>query len=115
MPSNQNQDAIRQRLNDMQHELHARIERIEKEQQRHGDPSLNQWSDGGLMHERDDEQFALKHAAQAKLQQVDNALQRLAQGHYGQCTVCQRDIDPKRLDALPVTPYCIDHADQAES
>jgi DnaK suppressor protein len=111
MPSNQNQDAIRQRLSDMHHELQARVERIDNEQQRRGDPALNQWSDQGTLHERDDEQFALKHAAQAKLQQVESALQRLAQGHYGQCTVCQRDIDPKRLDALPVTPYCIDHAD----
>jgi DnaK suppressor protein len=110
MTSNHNQDAIRQRLTDMQHQFNARIERIEQE--RHGDPSLNQWSDSGLMYERDDEQFALKYAAEAQLQEVNQALQHLAQGHYGQCIVCQRDIESKRLDALPATPYCIDHADQ---
>lgn len=45
------------------------------------------------------------HAAH-ELEQVLAALQRLRAGHYGQCVACGATIDPRRLLALPATPYC---------
>lgn len=45
---------------------------------------------------------------------IDAARQRLDQGRYGTCTVCQRPIAPERLDVLPATPTCVDCADLPE-
>jgi RNA polymerase-binding transcription factor DksA len=48
---------------------------------------------------------AATHAA-VELAQVLAAQRRLAEGRYGHCTVCGAAIEPKRLLALPHTPFC---------
>jgi DnaK suppressor protein len=40
------------------------------------------------------------------LQQVHDALRRIALGTYGKCLVCRRQIERNRLEAVPWTPYC---------
>jgi DnaK suppressor protein len=35
------------------------------------------------------------------------ALQRINDGSYGECLMCGDSIGPKRLEAVPWTPYCI--------
>ena len=40
--------------------------------------------------------------------QVDVALQRLADGSYGTCVDCGRDIAPERLNAIPESIRCIE-------
>jgi DnaK suppressor protein len=41
------------------------------------------------------------------LRHVRAALGRIADGSYGVCLHCDEEIKPKRLDAVPWTPYCI--------
>jgi len=41
------------------------------------------------------------------LRNVRLALARIEDGSYGVCMHCEEDIKPKRLDAVPWTPYCI--------
>src|SRR6476646_5456260 len=41
------------------------------------------------------------------LRQVRAALARIADGSYGICMHCEEEISPKRLNAVPQTPYCI--------
>lgn len=51
--------------------------------------------------------------AQAQLRQIakiDDALQRIDSGNYGHCAVCQAAIDVERLEAIPETHYCQNHA-----
>ncbi|MFB3829799.1 MAG: TraR/DksA family transcriptional regulator [Bryobacteraceae bacterium] len=43
----------------------------------------------------------------ALLRNVRAALGRIADGSYGVCLHCEEDIKPKRLDAVPWTPYCL--------
>lgn len=42
-----------------------------------------------------------------ELTQIDRALQRLKQGTYGICEMCQRKIAIARMNALPYSTYCI--------
>jgi RNA polymerase-binding protein DksA len=42
-----------------------------------------------------------------EIQQIGEALKRIAEGTYGICTQCGADIDPKRLKALPNATRCI--------
>ena len=41
------------------------------------------------------------------LRHVRLALARIHDGSYGTCLHCDEEIKPKRLDAVPWTPYCI--------
>jgi DnaK suppressor protein len=42
-----------------------------------------------------------------EIQQIVEALKRIAEGTYGVCARCGTDIDPKRLKALPNATRCI--------
>lgn len=55
---------------------------------------------------------SLSHAAtlREQLVEVEGALARLDDGSYGTCEVCGKAISDARLDALPATRFCIDHA-----
>jgi DnaK suppressor protein len=41
------------------------------------------------------------------LRNVRAALRRMAEDSYGVCMHCEEEISPKRLAAVPWTPYCI--------
>lgn len=42
-----------------------------------------------------------------KLQEIENALRNLENGHYGICEACGEPIDPERLEALPEATLCV--------
>ena len=42
-----------------------------------------------------------------KLQAIDDALARVADGTYGVCESCESDVAEGRLEALPFTRLCI--------
>lgn len=42
-----------------------------------------------------------------RLDMIENALQRIEEGSYGQCEECDGVIAKTRLQALPYTPVCI--------
>src|SRR5947199_9881763 len=41
------------------------------------------------------------------LRNVRAALARIEDGSYGICMQCEEEISPKRLNAVPQTPFCI--------
>jgi len=49
-----------------------------------------------------------------RLDEVDEALLRLARGEYGQCAWCGGGIDAARLEAYPAAALCIGYATRAE-
>ncbi|WP_043496918.1 TraR/DksA family transcriptional regulator [Georgenia sp. SUBG003] len=56
---------------------------------------------------------ALTVSAQRTLDDVDAALERLADGTYGTCQSCGRPIAPARLAARPTATLCVDCAQRA--
>ncbi|WP_054958285.1 TraR/DksA C4-type zinc finger protein [Paenibacillus dakarensis] len=53
---------------------------------------------------------AIDETLNTELEQIDNALERIKNGTYGTCEECGKEIPYERLEALPFTSYCIDHA-----
>jgi len=51
----------------------------------------------------------------AQLSLVRQALERLENGSYGECAECGEAISPKRLEAVPWTPYCISCQEKIEN
>ena len=51
----------------------------------------------------------------ALLEQVTEALERIAAGDYGVCLMCQKEISSKRLAALPWATRCLECQQAAEN
>ena len=48
------------------------------------------------------------------LEQVEDALKRVADGTYGKCVICGRAIPAARLEAIPWTPYCLEDQEKLD-
>ena len=44
--------------------------------------------------------------ADQQIKAVEDAIERLDDGVYGQCVVCGEKIEPNRLEALPTATHC---------
>jgi RNA polymerase-binding transcription factor DksA len=60
--------------------------------------------------ENDDVLDEIHHEAKAELSLVNEAIQRMDDGLYGNCSTCDEPINPDRLTALPYTTKCINCA-----
>jgi DnaK suppressor protein len=49
-----------------------------------------------------------------RLGMIETALQRIENGHYGQCEQCDGVIPKTRLNAIPYTPLCIKCAESRD-
>jgi RNA polymerase-binding protein DksA len=54
------------------------------------------------------ETIGLVESLKSSLDEVDAALQRVADGDYGQCANCGKDIGAARLEFRPESIYCVD-------
>ena len=50
----------------------------------------------------------LEENAERLLGEIEAALGRIADGTYGTCSVCGREIEPQRLEAVPYASLCIE-------
>lgn len=58
--------------------------------------------------------LSLSGSERDALLEVEQAIERLDDGSYGQCDHCEETIPAKRLQAVPWARYCIDCQEQAE-
>lgn len=56
-----------------------------------------------------EEKSALITPLEAKLTQVEQALERIENGKFGKCRVCNGPIEEARLNANPAAETCIAH------
>ena len=108
------QASLEQRLAQLQQEL-AAVQQEQEEQAENEDlprePDANQT--------RDTTDREVRHAEllrdQQELQAVKAALQRMADGSYGECVSCGKNIAAERLKANPAAARCIDCQTKAEA
>lgn len=55
--------------------------------------------------------IALNENKEKELEKINHALHAIEEGTYGICTTCGTDIPFARLEAVPTTEYCMEHAD----
>jgi DnaK suppressor protein len=41
-----------------------------------------------------------------ELKAIDRAIKKISRGEYGVCEICGKKVGKKRLEALPLTPFC---------
>ena len=52
---------------------------------------------------------------QAEIRNIDNALTKMEEGHYGRCEACRRPINVKRLHTIPWARHCVQCASVRET
>ncbi|HLT16775.1 MAG TPA: TraR/DksA C4-type zinc finger protein [Acidimicrobiales bacterium] len=68
------------------------------------------FADSGQVAAEKGEYQALAAQLRVELEEVERALAKLDDGTYGTCETCGQPIAPARLEAMPATRYCIEHA-----
>jgi DnaK suppressor protein len=114
-------DEIRQRL---EAELHSTVERLrrmggavvlEDYPGAAGDPgTLADEVDVVQINENREMSFATRSLLVQRANKLSEALQRLREGEYGICEMCEEPIAPARLRAMPEVTTCVRCQDQLE-
>jgi RNA polymerase-binding transcription factor DksA len=68
------------------------------------------FADSGQVAAEQGEAKVLAASLRDQLDDVERALAKLDDSRYGLCEVCGREIAEARLEAMPATRFCIDHA-----
>ena len=119
MLNEQQQTILKKELLEMKEHLATTAEETdskESAQEAAGELSMydNHPGDMGTELFEREKDIALNIHANTELEKVENALQALQDGTYGNCEVCQKEIPFERLEAIPYTTLCIDHATEQE-
>jgi RNA polymerase-binding transcription factor DksA len=68
------------------------------------------FADSGQVAAEQGEAKILSSSLREQLLEVERALAKMDDGSYGRCERCGQPIAEPRLEAMPATAYCIDHA-----
>src|SRR3954466_4831298 len=110
-----NTDRYKPRLLDLEQTLSTRIGREADQGRGEFIDSAHDAADASVADAVASEQFTEAEHDAGVLQQVRDALNRLADGTFGKCIVDGGPIEWERLEAVPWTPYCLRHATRLEA
>jgi RNA polymerase-binding transcription factor DksA len=99
-------EQIRIRLLARRTELRQRRDRVGRDLSRQLEPLSPDSDDRAIQLENDESLQVIGRAAIGEIQDIDVALDRMAQGLYGICRVCGGEISAARLDAVPQASVC---------
>src|SRR5882672_300150 len=105
----------RQRLLDLEKTLSARIGQAADRARGEFIDAAHDAGDASVADEGASEEFTEAGHDADVLQQVQDALRRVADGTFGTCRVDGGPIEEQRLEAVPWSPYCLKHAQRLEA
>jgi DnaK suppressor protein len=105
----------KQRLLDLEKALSARIGREADQGRSEFIDSAHDVGDASVADAVASEDFTEAGHNADVLQQVRDALGRVADGTFGTCIVDGGPIEEQRLEAVPWSPYCVKHAQRLEA
>ena len=99
---------IRKRLIGMREDLLAEVRSKNAEAANLKDEGVADIADLGLTDSLGELLHLLSDSKREEIMNIDEALERLRQGRFGQCLGCGEPIDLERLELRPYTRYCIE-------
>lgn len=102
--------AARHRLEDMMKSIGERLARLERHVGHREEAIAADFEEQAVELANSETMFALDDQLQQEAHEVQAALDRIDRGTYGECGRCGSTIDPRRLEVLPATRFCIDCA-----
>jgi DnaK suppressor protein len=105
---------FKNRLETRQGELRRMVTRIEQDGRTVDEDSAQDIADRAASSYTKEFLFHQSNNDRQLLQMVEGALSRMREGEFGECISCGREIDPKRLEAVPWTRHCIECQEKLE-
>ena len=98
-------ETFRRRLETRRNELRHMVVRNQQDGRTADDEATQDVADRAASSYNNDRQL---------LNMVDGALARIREGSFGECVSCAKEINAKRLEAVPWTRHCIECQERAE-
>jgi DnaK suppressor protein len=107
-------DYFRKRLESRQVELRRMVTRTEQDGRTVDEDSAQDIADRAASSYTKEFLFHQSNNDRQLLQMVEGALERLRLGSFGECISCGKEINAKRLEAVPWTRHCIECQEKLE-
>jgi DnaK suppressor protein len=107
-------DAFKKRLEERQRELRFTVSRTAQDGREADLESAQDVADRAANSYTKEFLFSQSNSERQTLLMVDNALDRIREGTFGECIACGTEINPKRLEAVPWTRHCIECQEKLE-
>jgi len=107
-------DYFKKRLETRQQELRRMVSRTEQDGRTTDDDSAQDIADRAASSYTKEFLFHQSNNDRQLLQMVEKALSRIREGTFGECISCGKEINAKRLEAVPWTRHCIECQEKAE-
>ena len=107
-------ESFKKRLETRQYELRRMVTRTEQDGRTVDEDSAQDIADRAASSYTKEFLFHQSNNDRQLLQMVENALSRIREGTFGECISCGKDINAKRLEAVPWTRHCIECQEKLE-
>ena len=107
-------DYFKKRLETRQQDLRRMVSRTEQDGRSVDEGSAQDIADRAASSYNKEFLFHQSNADRQLLQMVETALSRIREGSFGECISCGKEINPKRLEAVPWTRHCIECQEKLE-
>ena len=107
-------EAFKKRLETRQQELRRTVVRNEQDGRTADEDSAQDIADRAASSYTKEFLFSQSNNDRQLLQMVEAALSRIREGTFGECVSCGKEINSKRLEAVPLTRHCIECQEKLE-
>jgi len=107
-------DYFRKRLETRQQELRRTVTRTEQDGRTVDEDSAQDVADRAASSYTKEFLFSQSNNERQILAMVEGAISRIREGSFGECISCGREINSKRLEAVPWTQHCIECQEKRE-
>jgi len=108
-------EAFKKRLETRQQELRRIVHRTQADGRSADEDTAQDIADRAASSYNKEFLFSQSNNERQLLQMVEKALLRIRQGSFGECIQCGKEINAKRLEAVPWTRHCIECQEKLEN
>ena len=107
-------ESFKKRLETRQQELRHMVTRNQKDGRAADEEATQDVADRAASSYTKEFLFSQSNNDRQLLSMVEGALARIREGSFGECVSCGKEINAKRLEAVPWTRHCIECQEKAE-
>lgn len=104
----ENPEAFRDQLLEAKKTILSRLKAIENDKTRKGGPLDTDSEERATQLQNKDVIDQLDRSERHELEKINAALERIKRGEFGKCLSCGKDIEEKRLKAMPTATQCME-------
>ncbi len=105
---------FQRKLLEKKRECEASLAAFQSEETLAGEAEVRDSTDDATAAQSTSESFEEGTLVSQTLEAVEDALQRIKDGTYGRCTLCGREIEAARLEAIPWATYCLEDQERRD-